>query len=81
MHHYMNEKPVSNRHYFWGNRILISYEALRRPADALVDFTYFNFKKDRESVKKQLFTFEQAIALAERRRDDKRYKNYKFIID
>lgn len=81
MHHYTNGKPVGDRHYFWANRILVSYQALRRPANALVDFTYFNVKTYKESVKEQLFTFEQAIQLAERRREDKRYKNFKFIID
>lgn len=46
----------------------------------MVDFTFVNVKTGKETTKKQVFTYTHAISLARERRNDKRYKNYEFVI-
>lgn len=46
----------------------------------MVDFTFVNIKTGKETTKKQVFTYTQALSLARERRNDKRYKNYEFVI-
>ena len=45
----------------------------------LVSFTYYNFKKDRESTQIKV-TYEYALALARSRSRDGRYKNFEYFI-
>lgn len=69
-------------YYNWGARIFVSWALLNMPdyEDILWSFTYHNVKTGRESTR-GLFKFADAILLAERRREDGRYKNYEFYID
>lgn len=64
----------------WANRIYISRSCFDLPTDAKVNFTYAH-KNGKETTKFNVMTLEDAILLAERRREDGRYKNYTFIID
>jgi len=50
-------------------------------ANPLVSFTWSNTRTGRETTKNGVFTLTHAIALAERRREDGRYKNFEFYID
>ena len=58
-------------YYNWGARIFVSWALLNMP-----DYV----KTGRESTRGP-FKFADAILLAERRREDGRYKNYEFYID
>lgn len=49
-------------------------------ANPLVDFTWYNVKTGKETTKTKVFSLTAAIALAERRVDDGRYKNFEFYI-
>nr|DAU38282.1 MAG TPA: hypothetical protein [Caudoviricetes sp.] len=53
--------------YYYGDR-----------KDEIVEFVYYNIKRDRESVKE--FTYKEALDLARQRRADGRYKNYEYWI-
>lgn len=70
------------RYYNWGSRIWVNWELLTHPdyEGILWSFTYHNVKTGRESTRGP-FTFADAVLLAERRREDGRYKNYEFYID
>ena len=46
-----------------------------------MDFTWSNTRTGKETTKHKVFTLTYAIALAERKREDGRYKNFEFIID
>lgn len=46
--------------------------------DVLVEFNYVNEKNDKYTPKK--FTYSKAITLAEERKNDGRYKNYRYEI-
>lgn len=48
--------------------------------DKKVDFTFVNNVTCKETAKKQVFTYRQAISIAREKRNDKRYKNYEFLI-
>lgn len=64
------------------SRILVNRDLLTIPRDQRGDvtFTYLNTRTGKESEKPG-FTYEQALALAERRSCDGRYRNFIFIID
>ena len=47
--------------------------------DKLVNFVYYNWKKDRESRPIE-WTYNDALSLARSRARDGRYKNYEFLI-
>ena len=69
-------------YYNWGNRIYVKSDLLCRPdfESILWSFTYRNTKTGKETTKGP-YTFAKAILLAERRREDGRYKNYEFYLD
>ena len=55
-------------HYLYGDK-----------KDVLLDFVYYNFKKDKETnIGKR--TYVENLELARSRRSDGRYKNYEFLI-
>lgn len=68
-------------------RIYISNELLRNEysytygenKDKLVNFVYYNWKKDRDSRPIER-TYNDALSLARSRAGDGRYKNYEFLI-
>lgn len=69
----------------YANRIFMSEELAElyhnspeKFADAKCEFTYLNVKTGKESTHSA--TTQDAFTLAERRRDDKRYRNFEFII-
>lgn len=66
----------------WGNKITISddvAEMMSNKNDSLeVIFTYINVKTGKETDRRM--PLGRAIALAEYRREDKRYKNFEYHI-
>lgn len=48
--------------------------------DTKVTFAYYQVKKDKETIVGSLYTYTKALALARYRANDKRYKNYEFLI-
>lgn len=44
-------------------------------------FTYYNFKKDKEGKTIEFENYTEALSVARRRANDKRYKNYEYWID
>lgn len=48
--------------------------------DEKVDFTWHNIKNHRDHTKSKRFTYNDALGLARRRRNDGRYKNYEYLI-
>ena len=54
------------------------YESGENP---LVDFTWLNTRTGKETTKHKVFTLAYAISLAERRRDDGRYRDFEFYIN
>lgn len=48
--------------------------------DEKVDFTWHNIKNHRDYNKSKRFTYNDALDLARRRRNDGRYKNYEYLI-
>ena len=68
-------------YYNWGNRIFVNWSLLEHGWDGelICTFSYVNVKSGKESEKID-FTLDQAIRLAEMRRDDGRYRNYEFYI-
>lgn len=50
-------------------------------ANPLVDFTWSNTRTGKETTRAKVFTLTDALCLAERRREDGRYKNFEFYID
>lgn len=69
-------------YFTWANRITIA-KGLEKPLydgeyDKIVTFIYINTKTGRETERR--FSLQEAITLAEYRRNDKRYKNFEFHI-
>lgn len=66
----------------WLDRITISDKVAEMLAedklDEVVDFTFINKRTDKETTRQ--FRLEDAIRLAEYRRNDRRYKNFEFHI-
>ena len=48
--------------------------------DEKVDFTWHNIKNHQDITKSKRFTYNDALDLARRRRNDGRYKNYEYLI-
>ena len=76
---YKNSNTV---YLFWADRIFINWSKVEMPMVDKPDckFTYINTKTGKESVKNGFSLFD-AIRLAERRREDGRYRNFEFYID
>lgn len=72
---------IESRTFISENLLLHEYEyTFGDKKDVKVNFTYLNVKTCKENEKVGVFTYKQAISLARERRNDKRYKNYEFII-
>lgn len=66
---FVSEKILLNEYeYVYGNR-----------KNNMVKFSYYNFVKDRENIGIRM-RYNDALALARGRANDKRYKNFEFFI-
>lgn len=49
--------------------------------DQKVNFTFVNKRTGKENTKHTAFNYRHALDLARERQNDKRYKNYEYVID
>lgn len=71
------------------NKTFVSEEIITNEYDYMygdkknekVDFSFINVVTEKEITKHAIFTYRQALALARERRNDRRYRNYEYIIN
>ncbi len=67
---YVSEEIVFNEYsYYYGEN-----------KDKEVTFAYYHVKKDKETTVRLKYNYSEALAFARYRANDKRYKNYEFLI-